>query len=107
MNMKHMSNVSMRVLCMRLHCSSLALFNIKLSHPCASAPTRGEACSRVSTVLSYYNQSKIETSAQKYKNLRIGVFYPLSFPDFGHSAGLSIFRPLQRGRKNPPCTVVL
>ena len=47
--MKHMSNVSTRVLCVRLHCSSLALFNIKLSHPCASAPTRGEACSRVST----------------------------------------------------------
>jgi hypothetical protein len=50
---------------------------------------------------------EIETSAQKCKNFRIGVFYPLSFPDFGRSAGHSILRLLQRGRKSPPYTVVI
>ena len=47
--MKRISNSLTRGLCVRLHCSSLAHFNITSPHPYTSAPARGEAISRVST----------------------------------------------------------
>jgi len=63
-------------------------------------------CSILGKRLTTKTSPEIETSARKCENFRIGIFYPLSFPDFGCSAGHSILRLLQRGRKSPPYTVV-
>ena len=53
------------------------------------------------------NGNYIETSTQKTENSRIGIFYPLSFPDFDHLAQGSMGRHLLICCKCPPWTVVL
>ena len=94
--MKRISNSLTRGLCVRLHCSSLAHFNITSPHPYASAPARGEAISRVSTLGSMQSLTEYQMppppSETSLKGVNITWSGP-TYPSFYSTSKIGVSSP--------------